>query len=250
MNSDLAGKVAVVTGGGGPLGSAVSIALAKAGAKVVIASRKLERNNDLSQRLQADGLAVSAAQLDITKPASVTEVVDQIWHDNGRLDILVNAANRAVSQPALDMTEEAWQSAFDGNVGGYFLCCQAAARHMRLCGGGAMVNFSSILAARTPLPSGASDRAPAVNYATAKAAVVAMTRFLAVQWAPLGIRVNAITPGAFPSADCRPAPQIPLGRTGRPEEVAEVARFLCSQAASYITGQELVVDGGWSLVLA
>lgn len=247
----LTGRVALVTGGASPLGGAVSIALARAGATVAVASRNLERNESFAASLRTQGHAARGYRVDIGDPGSVLLMIEAVIAAHGRLDILVNGANRAISQPALEMTPEAWQSAFDGNASGYFHCCKEAGRFMAEQRSGVILNFSSVLALRTPaaLP-GRSDRAPAVNYAAAKAAVVAMTRFLAVQWAPLGIRVNAITPGACASGEAQPAPRIPLGRTGRPDEIASAALFLCSDASSYVTGQELVVDGGWSTVLA
>lgn len=245
-----ASGTALVIGGGGLLGQAVCAELAKRGLTVVVASRNLERNERFCASLRELGLQAIARRVDILKPVEIDDLVVELEEIQGGLSVLINAANRAISQPALEMSLSAWQSAFDGNVGAYFRSCQAAARVMAASGGGAILNFSSILAHRTPMGAREpSSKDPAVNYAAAKGAVTAMSRFLAVQWAPLGIRVNVITPGAFPGRDSQAAPGIPLGRTGRPEEIAKAAAFLCSADASYITGQELIIDGGWLAVL-
>lgn len=246
----LAGKVAVVTGGAGHLGSAIALGMARQGAEVVVASRQPVKHGALCQQLSLLGVRNLSVQLDIANLESVTRCFEQVGSTLGGVDILINAAQRSRSLSSADMDGTAWDSALAGGVSGTFWCCQAAQRSMQTRGGGSIVNVSSILAHRSPLPNNGSDAsaAPSSNYVTNKAAVLGLTRFLAVEWARFGIRVNAVTPGAFPR-EAQALPNIPLGRTGRAEELVGAVLLLSSDAGSYITGQELVVDGGCSVVL-
>jgi len=243
----LAGKVAVVTGGAGHLGSALVRGLAQQGARLVVASRHPAKHEGLCREL---GPAILSVPLDITDLESVNACFAQIEQTLGGVDILINAAQRSRSVGSVEMDPAAWEGALTGGVSGTFWCCQAAQRSMQRRGNGSIVNVSSILAHRAPLPTPGAPAAaaPASNYATNKAAVLGLTRFLAVEWARFGIRVNAVTPGAFPR-EGQPLPHVPLGRTGRAEELVGAVLLLASSAGSYITGQELVVDGGWSAVL-
>jgi len=244
----LAGKVAVVTGGAGHLGRAISLGLARQGARVVVASRQPAKHEALCRELDGLGPGSLSLPLDIASLDSVNDCFGRVEQDLGGVDVLINAAQRSRSRSSVDMDQAAWEGALAGGVSGTFWCCQAAQRSMRQRGGGSIVNVSSILAHRSPLPQPASEAAPASNYVTNKAAVLGLTRFLAVEWAPFKIRVNAVTPGAFPR-EAQALPQVPLGRTGRPEELVGATVLLSSAAGSYITGQELVIDGGWSVVL-
>jgi gluconate 5-dehydrogenase len=246
----LTGKVAVVTGGAGHLGSAIARGLSRQGAQVVVASRHPPKHQALCRELNASGPQSLSLPLDITSLESVTSCFEQVERTLGGVDILINAAQRSRSLSSASMDAQAWDAALAGGVSGTFWCCQAAQRSMQRRGGGSIVNVSSILAHRSPLPNEAGDAAaaPASNYVTNKAAVLGLTRFLAVEWARFAIRVNALTPGAFPR-EAQPLPSVPLGRTGRPEELIGAVVLLSSGAGSYITGQELVIDGGWSVVL-
>lgn len=246
----LAGKVAVITGGAGHLGRAIARGLAEQGARLVIASRQPAKHEALCRELSGLGAFSLSLPLDITYPESINDAFARVEAELGGVDVLVNAAQRSRSQSSVDMDQVTWEGAFAGGVSGTFWCCQAAQRSMQRRGGGSIVNVSSILAHRVPLPPLAADAAaaPASNYVANKAAILGLTRFLAVEWARFGIRVNAVTPGAFPR-EAQPLPGAPLGRTGRPEELVGPVLLLSSAAGSYITGQELVVDGGWSVVL-
>jgi NAD(P)-dependent dehydrogenase (short-subunit alcohol dehydrogenase family) len=246
----LNGKVAVVTGGAGLLGSAIAKGLALQGARVVIASRHPAKHEAVCHELLALGKESLSVTLDISDLDSVTKGFAQIESLAGGVDILINAAQKSRSQSSADMDPATWSAALAGGVNGTFWCCQAAQRSMRSRGGGSIVNISSILAHRSPIPNPTADAtaAPASNYATNKGAVLALTRFLAVEWAHAGIRVNAVTPGAFPR-EVQALPVVPLGRSGKPEELVGAVVLLSSAAGSYITGQELVVDGGWSVAL-
>lgn len=246
----LAGKVAVVTGGAGHLGSAIARGIARQGGQVVVASRHPVKHEALCRELDALGPQSLSLALDIASLESVTTGFEQVERALGGVDILINAAQRSRSVSSASMDALAWDGALAGGASGTFWCCQAAQRSMQARGGGSIVNVSSILAHRSPLPNTAEDgaAAPASNYVTNKAAVLGLTRFLAVEWARFGIRVNAVTPGAFPR-EAQPLPNVPLGRTGRAEELVGAVLLLSSDAGSYITGQELVIDGGWSVVL-
>lgn len=246
----LNGKVAVVTGGAGLLGSAIAKGIALQGGRVVIASRHPAKHEVIRRELGTLGHESLSVQLDIADPESVNCCFEEVERLAGGVDILINAAQRSRSSSSADMDLATWSSGLAAGVSGTFWCCQAAQRSMQRRGGGSIVNVSSILAHRSPIPNpdGDAAAAPASNYAMNKGAVLALTRFLAVEWARFGIRVNAVTPGAFPR-DQQPLPSVPLGRTGRPEELVGVVLLLSSAAGSYITGQELVVDGGWSVAL-
>lgn len=241
----LNGKVAVVTGGAGLLGSAIAKGIALQGGRVVIASRHQAKHEALRRELGALSLPLDIASLE-----SVTACFEEIERRLGGVDILINAAQKSRSAASANMDAAGWGAALDAGVSGTFWCCQAAQRSMRRRGGGSIINISSILAHRSPIPNPEADAtaAPASNYATNKGAVLALTRFLAVEWARVGIRVNAVTPGAFPR-EAQALPVVPLGRTGQPEELVGAVVLLASRAGSYITGQELVVDGGWSVAL-
>ncbi len=246
----LHGKIAVVTGGAGLLGSAIAKGIARQGGRVVIASRHPAKHAAVCRELGALGAEGVSVALDISNLESVTGCFDEVERRVGGVDILINAAQKSKSVSSADMDPETWGAGLAAGVSGTFWCCQAAQRSMRQRGGGSIVNISSILAHRSPIPdpTAAPSAAPASNYATNKGAVLALTRFLAVEWARAGIRVNAVTPGAFPR-EPQALPVVPLGRTGRPEELVGAVILLSSSAGSYITGQELVVDGGWSVAL-
>ncbi len=246
----LHGKVAVVTGGAGLLGSAIAKGLALQGARVVIASRHPTKHEAVCRKLGAVGKESLSLPLDIASPESITQCFDEVERLAGGVDILINAAQKSRSSSSAEMDVATWTAGLAAGVSGTFWCCQAAQRSMLRRGGGSIVNISSILAHRSPIPEPTADplAAPASNYATNKGAVLALTRFLAVEWARAGIRVNAVTPGAFPR-EPQALPVVPLGRSGQPEELVGAVVLLSSAAGSYITGQELVVDGGWSVAL-
>jgi gluconate 5-dehydrogenase len=249
---DLSGRVALVTGAGSGLGAIFSEALAEAGATVVCVGRRLERVQATANRVQQIGCQSLAISADVTSESAVTEMIAQTVERFGKLDILVNNAGTAVVGPPESINLADWQRVVDVNLTGVFLCAREAARAMIAAGtGGCMINVASILGAV------ASEPVPAAAYDATKGAVVNLTRDLAVHWAPHGIRVNAIGPAYFPSemTDAFLAmPELvreierrtPLGRIGRPEELKGPVVFLASDASSYVTGQTLYVDGGWT----
>jgi gluconate 5-dehydrogenase len=244
----LRGQVALVTGGSRGLGREIAEGLAEAGATVVITARRTQWLDQAAADLRATGLAVEAAVCDVTDPAAVTALVDGIATRHGRLDIVANNAGIAWAAPAATMPVERFRQVLDTNVTGVFLVAQAAARHM-LAGGGAIINTASL----TGLVGTAPEILQATGYTASKGAVIALTRQLAVEWAPHDIRVNAIAPGFFPSrmtdtvierSEARIVAGVPLGRLGQPGDLKGVAVFLASPAARYITGQVLALDGG------
>lgn len=245
---DIAGKVAVVTGGTSGLGRAIALGMAQAGAIVFAGSRDPARVADTQAALKEASPLNDALALDVADPDSVRRAFGEVETRTGRLDILVNAAGITHKAPAIEMELEDWERVLRTNLTGTFLCCQAAARIMQRCGGGAIVNIAS-LASYVGLSWVAA-------YGASKAAVKELTQVLAVEWADLGIRVNAIAPGVFPTplnrALIEGTPRgnwlkahAPMQRFGNPEELVGAAIFLCSPAASFITGETLAVDGGF-----
>ena len=247
---DLTGKVAIVTGGSRGLGKEMAIGLGEAGAKVAISARRADELAETAAELQAAGIDCLAVAGSAADPASAVTLVRETVGRFGRLDILVNNAGTSWGTPTLDMTLEQWQKVIDTNLTGVFLMAQAAGRVMVEQGqGGRIINISSIAGLQGEPP----EVMEAIGYNASKGAVIAFTRTLAVQWAKHDILVNAVAPGFFPSKMTRWILENrgdavrrgnPLGRTGREGELKGVVVFLASQAAGYVTGQVLPVDGG------
>jgi 2-deoxy-D-gluconate 3-dehydrogenase len=243
---DLSGRVALVTGANTGLGQAIAIALAEAGADIVVAGRS--DPSDTAARVRAAGRRFHALQIDMAQAGQVGALVDQTIAAFGRLDILVNNAGIIRRDDAADVTEADWDAVVDTNLKSVFFLSQAAARHMLANGGGKIVNIASLLSFQGGI------RVPA--YAASKSGVAGLTHALANEWAARGINVNAIAPGYFEtnntaalrSDDVR-APQIlariPAGRWGQPSDLAGAAVFLASAASDYVHGVVLPVDGGW-----
>lgn len=249
---DLTGKIAVVTGAGSGLGVAFSEALSSAGATVVCTGRRRENIERTAESLRAAGGEAAAIVADVSDEESVGQLMNATSDRYGQVDILVNNAGIATVAEPEAMSLDDWQSVIDVNLTGVFLCAREAARAMIAQGhGGRIINIASILGAC------ASEPVAATSYAAAKGGVVNLTRDLAVHWAKYGILVNAIGPAYFPSemtqgllgsADsvAEIERRTPLGRTGHPEELKGPIVFLASEASSYVTGQTLYVDGGWT----
>lgn len=249
---DLGGKVAVVTGAGAGLGALFSRALAEAGAAVVCADINAEHAERTASGLVAAGGSAVAQRADVTNEAEIDAMVKRAVDEFGRLDILVNNAGiAAVGAPeSADLAE--WKRVIDVNLTGVFACAKAAANVMIPAQrGGRIINIASILGHSASMP------VPASAYAASKGAVVNLTRDLAVHWAQHQILVNAIGPAYFPSEMTKGVMEdkatlaeierlTPLGRMGRQEELMGPIVFLASDASSYITGQTLYVDGGWT----
>lgn len=246
---DLTGRVALVTGGSRGLGLEIAHGLGEAGAKVAITARRAEMLEAARAALEAAGVECLATTADVGAPEAARELVAAALDRWGRLDILVNNAGISWGAPAEAMPLDRWQSVLATNATGTFLLSQAAFEPMAARGGGSIVNVASVAG----LVGSRPEHLRAAGYSASKGAIVALTRQLAVEWARQGIRVNAIAPSFFPSRLANPiierhggelARDVPLGRLGRPGEIKGVVVFLASDAASYVTGQTLAVDGG------
>lgn len=248
---DLTDRKAIVTGGGRGLGRAIAVGLAQFGADVAVVSRTRTELEETSRQIEAAGRRTLVFPSDVSRKEDVQKVVDQVVSEWGRLDILVNNAGVDAAQPAIDYKEEDWDFVLDVNLKGYFLFSQAAARVMIKQGGGAIVNNSSIC--------GDVAVKNIAAYNASKGGVNMLTRSLALEWAPFNIRVNAfspaymeaIMPGAASQHDEAKERSIrestPLGRRGKAEELVGPVVFLASDASSYVTGEVLMVDGGWTI---
>jgi len=246
---DLTGRIAVVTGGSAGLGLQMATGLAEAGASVVVCSRSAERCEAAARALRETGAEVMAHGCDVSKANEVEALKEAVLARFGRVDILINNAGRTWWAPPEDTPLDKWQYVIDLNITGTFLCAQAFGRQMIRQKGGRIINIASV--------SGLQGKNPEINdsiaYTTTKGAVVNMTRDLAVKWARYNILVNAIAPGFFLASRNRGRFQerkdkilgeIPLGRPGGENDLKGVAVFLASDAASFITGAILPVDGG------
>ncbi len=251
---DLTGKVAIVTGAGSGLGAEFAGALAEAGAAVVAADLNLAGAEETAARLRASGARALAVAANMTSEAEVIALVERTVAEFGQVDILVNNAGIGTVGPPETLSLPEWQRVVDVNLTGVFLGAREAAKPMIAAGnGGRIINIASILGA------GASAPLPTAAYAATKAAVINLTRDLAVHWAKYGILVNAIGPAYFGTAmtkDLLAVPEMrtaiegrtPLGRVGRLEELRGPIVFLASEASSYVTGHTLFVDGGWTAI--
>jgi 2-deoxy-D-gluconate 3-dehydrogenase len=262
---DLHGRVALVTGGAGLLGAEFSRTLAAAGAFVVVADRDAPAADTLAQAIRAGGGQAQAAETDVTDPVSVAQAVTRAVEQGGRLDILVNSAAldpkfdpnaAAVSGAFEDFPLAAWQAALDVNLTGAFLCAQAAVRPMLAQGSGVIINLSSIYGLAAPdqrlyQRPGQPPRYKPVYYTVTKAGILGLTMYLAAYYGAQGIRVNALSPGGVnnghdPDFLAAYAARAVLGRMAEKDEMNGALLFLASDASKYMTGANLVVDGGWT----
>jgi NAD(P)-dependent dehydrogenase (short-subunit alcohol dehydrogenase family) len=245
-----ADQTAFVTGGGTGLGLEVATRLGRLGARVVVASRSVEHHEEIRRRGDTQGFAVHTIAMDVRDPRAVKEAFRETARVFGPVDVLVNNAAGNFIRPAIALAPKGFATVIDIALNGVFTCSREAALQMREKGG-AIVNVSA--------PYAFSGKPGVVHSACAKAGVESMTRTLAAEWAQLGIRVNAVSPGPFhtqgaaerlwPTEGMEEAlrRQIPLGRFGDATEVGEWVCLLASRHAPWVTGSVVVVDGGWTL---
>ncbi len=244
---DLTDRVAIVTGGGKGIGKAIALALASSGAKVVVASRTKEELEAVADEiLSLDGEAI-AKPTDLTKTDQIDELVEAAVASFGRIDILINNAARSFFRPLIDLREDGFDKIFNTNVKGTFLLSRAAAKVMMQNRGGRIVNITSVAAERGGPMMGI--------YHASKAAVKMLTMCMATEWAPMNVLVNAVGPGmtrthfsqpiwANPEIERQLVSRIPQGRLAETSDIVGAVLFLCSDAAAFITGQTIYVDGG------
>ena len=244
----LEGKTALIIGGTSGIGKAIGLAMAKAGANVIASSRREAEVASTATDIEALGRRTLRATVDVTDRASVEALLVTCLDDFVGVDILVNCAGRTAKQSSLEVSEESWNMILETNLTGTLRCCQVFGQHMVERGYGRIVNIAS-LASFVGLYQVAA-------YTASKAAVVGLTKALAVEWAKHGVCVNAIAPGVFrtplnqellDSTDRGREFKLrtPMGRFGKVEELAGAAIFLASDAASFVCGEVLVVDGGF-----
>jgi NAD(P)-dependent dehydrogenase (short-subunit alcohol dehydrogenase family) len=241
----LDGRVAIVTGGNRGLGFAFARALGEAGARVAIAARDADKSADAAAEL-----GVLAVPLDVTDPASVDAMVERVTGELGPVDVLVNNAGTCFHRPALEVPREEWRAVWDVNVDGLWNCSRAVGAQMVERRSGVIVNIGSISAMIVNRP----QMQPAYN--ASKAAVHQLTKSLAAEWAPHGVRVNALAPG-YTKTEMAPVDEprfrrhwiedAPMERYTTPDELGPSLLYLASDASSFVTGSVLVVDGGYTL---
>ncbi|MCC5812073.1 MAG: glucose 1-dehydrogenase [Ectothiorhodospiraceae bacterium] len=247
---DLAGKVSLVTGAGRGIGRSIALGLAEAGSDLVLSSRSRDELETVADEVRAMGRSALVAPCDVTEAGEVEAAVNQAVEHFGDIHVLINNAGMTVKQPAEHLALADWQRIIDVNLTGVFLMAQAVGRRMLDQGSGSIVNISSI-AAETALSG-------SLAYCASKGGVNMLTKVLAVEWASRGVRVNGLAPAYTETplvkaitdskegfAD-RVRARTPLGRLARPEEMVGAAIFLASDASTYVTGETLRVDGGWT----
>jgi NAD(P)-dependent dehydrogenase (short-subunit alcohol dehydrogenase family) len=245
---DLAGKTAVVVGGTSGIGLAIAVGLAEAGADVVATSRRIEQVDQAASAIEAAGVCTLRLTSDVADRASLEKLCAATIEAFGKVDILINCAGKIKRAPTVDFPEDEWRSIMDTNVTGTLRACQIFGRHMLERGYGRIINIASL--------NSFVSLKEVTAYACSKAAVAALTRSLAVEWSSKGVNVNAIAPGVFRTAlnqklldESERGKELrmrtPMDRFGKTEELIGAAIYLASDASTFVTGEVLVVDGGF-----
>lgn len=251
---NLKDKIALVTGGRRGMGKSHALALATQGAKVVITDIDEAECQLVVDEIKANDGEATCFKMDVSSKEDIDRVIAEAIKQFSRLDILVNNAGIYIPKPALEITEEEWNKVMDINLKGEFLCAQRVAREMAKNKWGRIINIASVASGQVGV--GISGGA---HYTASKGGIIGLSETLAIEWAPLGINVNVIAPGAIdtPMVAAAQMPKeamdallsrVPLKRIGKPEEVSAMVVFLASEEASYVTGATFYVDGGWLAV--
>jgi len=241
----LQGKVALVTGAGRNLGKGVAISLAEAGADVAVTSRTLSEIQRTEREIKEKGQRALAIRMDVTDLNQVERTVQKIISEFGRIDILVNNAATRSFKSLLEISEKEWRNVIDTNLTGVFFCCKVVGPFMIRQGGGKIINISSRI--------GLQGMANRVAYCASKGGLIQLTRALALEWAPHNILVNSVAPGLINTPEASKAIregkaiEIPLKRAGEPEEIVPLIVYLASDACTYMTGEVILIDGGWAV---
>ena len=250
MQIDLTGKVALVTGSGRGIGKAIAIALADCGASIVLNDINPDTISSVKDQLIAQGTKTLALRGDVSSRAGVEEMSKAATAEFGHVDILVNNAGVVVRKPMEEYTEDDWDRVIDTNLKGVFNFSQAIGRTMIPRRSGKIINIASIMG-EVALP-------PRASYVTSKGGIIAFTKNLAAEWAKYNITVNSVSPGwtntemtgkYFAQEEVRKflLDRVPLGRFAEPSDIANLVLFLASEHSAYITGQNIFVDGGWTI---
>lgn len=247
-SKSLAGKTALITGASRGLGRAMAVALAAEGARIALVARDAQKLNAVKAEIENAGGQANVFIADVTAEDNVANLEQEVSRDAGKVQILINNAGINIRKNLTEFSLAEWRSVMDTNLTSVFLMCRAFVPHMRGTGYGRVINMTSIMS-HISLPGRAA-------YSSSKAALLGLNRALALELAPEGITVNGISPGPIGTEMNRPIMEnaelnaqfvanIPAGRWGKVEEIGELARYLCSEAAGFITGTDIIIDGGW-----
>jgi NAD(P)-dependent dehydrogenase (short-subunit alcohol dehydrogenase family) len=248
MSGSLHGKIALITGASKGLGKAMALALSQAGATIALVSRDEGKLQDVKREVESSGGKADVFLADVKDETQVERLETDVSNRLGKVQILVNNAGINLRKNLIDFSLAEWQSVIDTNLTSVFLMCRKFVPHMRGTGYGRILNMTSIMS-HVSLPQRSA-------YSASKAALLGLIRALALELAPDGITVNGISPGPFgtemnqtlmqdPQANAQFLANIPVGRWGKVEEIGALANYLCSESAGFITGTDILIDGGW-----